>query len=236
MDEIVAPPPGPLQRLGRFALGQGAALAALAVLAAGLLGFAAVMEIVQDGTHRFDKAVLLGLRHPGALDQPIGPAWLSLAMREVTALGSIPVLGLLTLVALGYLVLDRQWRAVGLLLVSLPGGLLLNTLLKEGFERPRPELVARFMEVQTPSFPSGHAMLSAVGFLTLGALLAAGARRRRHRAYILTMAVLLTLLVGSSRVWLGVHWPTDVLAGWCLGVAWAMGCWLALRPWPHRGG
>ena len=74
-------------------------------------------------------------------------------------------------------------------------------------------------------------MLSAIGFLTLGALLAAGARRRRHRAYILTAAVLLTLLVGVSRVWLGVHWPTDVLAGWCLGAAWAMGCWLVLRRW-----
>jgi undecaprenyl-diphosphatase len=95
--------------------------------------------------------------------------------------------------------------------------------------------VARLVEVQTPSFPSGHAMLSAIGFLTLGTLLAAGARRRRHRAYILTVAVLLTLLVGSSRVWLGVHWPTDVLAGWCLGAAWAMGCWLALRRWRREG-
>lgn len=235
MENTVAPPPRLLQRIGRFALGQGAVLAALAVLAAGLLGFAEVLDLIEDGPHRFDEAVLETLRRPGAPDQPIGPPWLTLAMREVTALGSIPVLGLLTLMALGYLVLNRRWRAVGLLLLSLPGGLLVNTVLKLGFGRPRPELVPQLMDVQTASFPSGHAMLSVIGFLTLGALLATGMERRRHRAYILTMAVLLALLVGGSRVWLGVHWPTDVLAGWCLGAAWAMGCWLALRQWQWHG-
>ncbi|MBK1660741.1 phosphatase PAP2 family protein [Paracraurococcus ruber] len=231
MSDIVAPRAGLPQRIIRFALGQGAALAALGVLAAGLLGFALLVDLLEDESHGFDQAILLALRQPGAPDQPIGPAWLTLSIREVTALGSIPVLFLLTLLALGYLVLDRRWRAAALLLVSLPGGLLVNTLLKDAFGRPRPDLVARLAEVQTASFPSGHAMLSAIGFLTLGALLAAGARRRRHRAYILTMAALLTLLVGASRVWLGVHWPTDVLAGWCLGAAWAMACWLALRKW-----
>jgi undecaprenyl-diphosphatase len=235
MDNGVAPSSGLMQRLGRFALGQGAALAALAVVAAGLLGFAAVMQLVQGGSHRFDEAVLLALRHPGLPDQPIGPSWLTLSAREVTALGSIPVLTLLGLLALGYLLLDGRWRAVLLLAVSLPGGLLLNSALKHGFDRPRPELVARLAEVQTASFPSGHAMLSAIGFLTLGALLASGTRRRRHRAYILGMAVALTLLVGGSRVWLGVHWPTDVLAGWCLGAAWAMACWLMLRDWRAVG-
>ncbi|MFC7474604.1 phosphatase PAP2 family protein [Dankookia sp. GCM10030260] len=234
MDEVAAPLSRLLQRIGRFALGQGAALAALAVVAAGLLGFAAVMQLVQGGSHRFDEAVLLALRRPDAPDQPIGPAWLSLSAREITALGSIPVLALLGLLALGYLLLDRRWRAALLLLVSLPGGLLLNSALKQGFDRPRPALVARLMEVQTASFPSGHAMLSAIGFLTLGALLASGVRLRRHRAYVLGAAVALTLLVGASRVWLGVHWPTDVLAGWCLGAAWAMGCWLVLRDW-RRG-
>ena len=197
MDDGVAPASGLMQRLGRFALGQGAALAALAVVAAGLLGFAAVMQRVQGGTHRFDEAVLLALRRPGLPDQPIGPDWLTLSAREVTALGSIPVLALL-----------GCWRwlpAAGRALaggaaagVSLPGGLLLNSLLKQGFDRPRPALVARLTEVQTASFPSGHAMLSAIGFLTLGVLLASGARRRRHRAYILGMAVVLTLLVGAA--------------------------------------
>ena len=216
-------------RLRRLLAGQAAPLLALAVCAAGLLGFALLADLLEDGEHRFDEAVLLALRQPGDAAQPIGPAWLGLVMRDMTALGGIPVLGLFALVALGYLVLARQGRAALLLLVSLPGGLLLNTLLKHSFDRPRPALVAHLVDVQTLSFPSGHAMLSAVGYLTLGALLAGAAAQRRQQGYIMGVAVLLTLLIGGSRVYLGVHWPTDVLAGWCLGAAWAMGCWLLLR-------
>src|SRR5690349_8220976 len=160
-----SPSPGLLHRIGAFAMGQGAAVAALAVVAGGLLGFAGLMQLVEGGSHRFDETVMLALRQPGAPERPIGPAWLTLAAREITALGSIPVLGLLGLVALGYLLLDRRWRAVLLLCISLPGGLLLNTLLKEGFDRPRPDLVTRLAEVQTASFPSGHAMLSAISYL-----------------------------------------------------------------------
>jgi undecaprenyl-diphosphatase len=85
------------------------------------------------------------------------------------------------------------------------------------------------VEVHTASFPSGHAMLSAVCYLTLGALLAGVVPARRYKAYILGTAIFLTLLVGGSRIYLGVHWPTDVLAGWCLGAAWAMACWLGVR-------
>jgi undecaprenyl-diphosphatase len=213
-------------------VGQAAVLAALAVCAAGLLGFALLIGLASGEPHRFDTAVLLALRRPDGA--PLGPPWLALAMRDITALGSMAVLGLAGLVALGALALRRRWRAVWLLLLSLPGAMLLNTLLKHRFDRPRPELVSRLAEVATTSFPSGHAMLSAVGYLTLGALLAAAAERRRDRGCILGVAVGLTVLVGFSRVFLGVHWPSDVLAGWCLGAAWAMGCWLALRAWPRR--
>jgi undecaprenyl-diphosphatase len=208
-----------------------APLLALGACAAGVLGFVlAVAALGGGGARDFDEAVLRALRVPGAPADPLGPAWLELTLRDVTALGGVPVLTLLGLLALGYLVLVRRWRSALLVLVSLPGALLLNTALKRGFDRPRPELVAHLVEVRTESFPSGHAMLSAVVFLTLGAILAGGADRRlRHRGYVLGVAVLLTLLVGASRVYLGVHWPTDVLAGWCLGVAWAMGCWLLLR-------
>ncbi|MDN3566606.1 phosphatase PAP2 family protein [Paeniroseomonas aquatica] len=230
MDRTPLPfrPPLP-RRLLRLAAGQAVPLLALAVCAAGLLGFALLADMLEDGEHRFDEALMLALRQPGDAAQPIGPPWLALAMRDLTALGGIPVLGLLSLVALGYLLLARQGRAALLLLVSLPGGLLLNTLLKQGFDRPRPALVAHLVDVQTLSFPSGHAMLSAVGYLTLGALLAGAAAQRRQQGYIMGAAVLLVLLIGASRVYLGVHWPTDVLAGWCLGAAWAMGCWLVLQ-------
>ena len=216
-------------RVRRLLAGQAAPLLALAVCAAGLLGFALLADLLEDGEHRFDETVLMALRQPGDAAQPIGPAWLGLVMRDMTALGGIPVLGLFALIAFGYLLLARQGKAALLLLVSLPGGLLLNTLLKQGFDRPRPALVAHLVDVQTLSFPSGHAMLSAVGYLTLGALLAGAATQRRQQGYILGVAVLLTLVIGGSRVYLGVHWPTDVLAGWCLGAAWAMGCWLVLR-------
>jgi undecaprenyl-diphosphatase len=217
---------------------QLAPLLALAVCAGGLFGFLELMEVLKGDGRQVDEAVLLALRNPADPADPLGPPWLELTLRDITALGGIPVLGLLSLLALGWLVLRRRWRSVALLLLALPGGLLLNTLLKQGFNRPRPSLVAHLVEVETSSFPSGHAMLSAIGFLTLGALLAGGAERRRERGYILGAAVVLTLMVGSSRVYLGVHWPSDVLAGWCLGAAWAMGCWLLLdlsrRVFPDR--
>ena len=223
-------------RMLRLAAGQAVPLLALAVCAGGLLGFALLADMLEDGEHRFDETVLLALRRPEDPALPVGPAWLALVMRDMTALGGIPVLGLFSLLAFGYLLVARQGRAALLLLVSLPGGLLLNTLLKQGFDRPRPVLVAHLVDVQTLSFPSGHAMLSTVGYLTLGALLAGAAVRRLEQGYILGVAVLISLLVGGSRVYLGVHWPTDVLAGWCLGAAWAMGCWLALQFAPRLRG
>jgi undecaprenyl-diphosphatase len=103
--------------------------------------------------------------------------------------------------------------------------MMLSTGLKMGFERPRPDLVPHATQVYTASFPSGHAMLSAVTYLTLGALLSRVQRRRRVKAFFLGLALTLTLLIGLSRVYLGVHWPSDVLAGWCIGAAWASLCW-----------
>ena len=123
--------------------------------------------------------------------------------------------------------LARQRGAARLVAVSVGGGTALSSLLKLGFARPRPDLVPHAVEVYTASFPSGHAMLSAVTYLTLAALLARVQPRRRLRIYVLALAVLTSLLVGASRVYLGVHWPSDVAAGWCVGAAWALLCWLA---------
>src|SRR5690606_34414750 len=122
-----------------------------------------------------------------------------------------------------------RWREAFLVFVAVGGGQVLSSLLKLGIDRPRPDLVSHLMHVQTLSFPSGHAMMSAVTYLTLGALLAGMAPRMAIRAYVLSLAVLVTLLVGVSRIYLGVHWPSDVLAGWCAGFAWAMLCWLVAR-------
>jgi undecaprenyl-diphosphatase len=108
-------------------------------------------------------------------------------------------------------------------------------VLKIGFGRPRPELVAHSVRVFSASFPSGHAILSAVMFLTIGAVLTRAHADRRVKMYFMGLAVLLTVTVGLSRVYLGVHHPTDVLAGWCLGAAWAALGWITVLWLQARG-
>lgn len=205
-----------------------AALSALLLLTGLLLAFAELADEVTDGeTHAFDRAVLLALRTSGDSADPVGPAWLEAVFRDITALGGTPVLAIVTLVALGYLLLAGRRATALLVTAAVGGGVLLSNLLKAGFQRPRPDLVAHLVDVSSPSFPSGHAMMSTVTWLTLGALLATVQSTRRMKVYVIAVGASLALLVGASRVYLGVHWPTDVLAGWCIGAAWALGCWLA---------
>ena len=160
---------------------------------------------------------------------PIGPAWVAEAAHDITALGGRSILVAVTLFALGYLVLERKHGAAVFVTVAVGGGGLLSTLMKELFARGRPDVVPHLVAVSSPSFPSGHSMLGAILYLTLGALLARFAARRRTKVYVLTVALLTTFLIGSSRVYLGVHYPTDVLAGWCAGLVWALICWLVAR-------
>jgi undecaprenyl-diphosphatase len=135
------------------------------------------------------------------------------------------VLTLMTIAVTGFLLIDGKRGAAVLVLASVIGGVVLSSLLKLGVDRPRPDLVPHLVEEYTASFPSGHAMLSAVVYLTLGGLLSRVEGPRRIKIYFLSVAVILTLLIGLSRGFLGVHWPTDVLAGWCAGAAWAVLCW-----------
>lgn len=204
------------------------------------LGFAFVSiadEMSEGETRGFDEAVLLALRHADDLKRPIGPQWLEAAMVDVTSLGGVPVLTMIAVIAVLYLAVSRQFASAAFLAVAVAGGGLLTTVLKLGFARPRPDLVDHLVTVQSMSFPSGHAMSSAVIYLTIGALMANAERRRDVRGYIFAVAGFLTLVIGVSRVFLGVHYPTDVLAGWTLGAAWALLCWLAarwLRPQDHE--
>jgi undecaprenyl-diphosphatase len=212
-------------------------LATLLAAASALFAFAEIAEEVGEGdTHGFDEALLRAFRNPADLADPIGPAWLEIAMRDITSLGSTTVLTIVTLAAVFYLVMDGKRASAALVAVAVAGGTLLSFALKSGFDRPRPDLVAHLVEVSTLSFPSGHAMLSAVTYLTLGALLARTQPRRRIKFYVLSLAVLLTLMIGISRIYLGVHWPTDVLAGWCAGSAWALICWTVALWLQRRGG
>ena len=205
-------------------------LGALFVAAAGLWGFAAIVDEVLEGdVHEFDQTIMLALRSPLDTADPIGPPALEMAMRDITALGGFTVITLIGMIVVGYLVILRRWPSVILVLVSLIGGTILNTVLKNAFARPRPDLVAHLVDVHTASMPSGHAMISAVTYLTIGALLARVQPSRALKVYTVLVSVTLVLVIGLSRVYLGVHWPTDVLSGWCLGAAWAMTCWLAAQ-------
>jgi len=209
---------------------------ALLILGFGLFAFIGIAdEMLEGDTQRLDRWVLLALRAPGDPGDPLGPAWVEEMFRDFTALGGIGVLGLLTLISVGYLWLQGRHRIALFLLLAILGGLLLSLALKTGFDRPRPELVSHGSMVYTSSFPSGHSMLAAVVYLTGGALLAVVHSARRVRIYLIGCAVLATLLVGVSRVYLGVHWPSDVLAGWAAGAAWAAACWLLAHWLLQRG-
>jgi undecaprenyl-diphosphatase len=204
------------------------AVAMLVLLA--VLGFIVVADEVGEGdTQRFDDWAIRALRTPGDPANSLGPPWLEEMARDMTALGGVLTLTLVTAMVAGYLWLSRQRRTMVFVLVAVAGALLLSLCLKGFFDRPRPQLVPHLSNIATTSFPSGHSMLSSAIYLTLATLLARLVDSKRIKTYFICVAMLLTVLVGLSRVYMGVHYPTDVLAGWMAGVGWAMLCWLGAR-------
>jgi len=204
-------------------------LVLLLAIAAGVWAFATLASEVKEGeTSGFDRRILLAMRLPGDL-APIGSPAVQEAVRDVSALGGVSLLGLITVIASGFLVLDGKSHMAYFAAGSVAGGMIVSTLLKDVFQRPRPEIVPHIAYAANTSFPSGHSMMSAVTYLTLAALLARSQERKRLKAYFLLLAALLTFIVGVSRIYLGVHWPTDVLAGWTAGAVWALLCWLVAK-------
>lgn len=202
----------------------------LAAAAAGIWGFIALSdEMLEGDTHTIDTQILLALRSSGDSNDPLGPHWLEEMGRDFTALGGVGVQLLLTGAMVGALWIAGKRRAAAMVLFAVVGGVLLSNLLKGAFDRPRPDLVPHGSYVYTSSFPSGHSMAAAITYLTLGTLLMRLTHRRALKIYFLSLALLLTLLVGISRVYLGVHWPSDVLAGWTAGLVWALVCWAIMR-------
>jgi undecaprenyl-diphosphatase len=201
------------------------AIAAAALLA----GFGMLADEVLEGeTVAVDRAVTLLFRDNGDLNDPIGPMWLEEAARDVTSLGSFSILGLIVIVTVSYLWLHGKRSVATFVSIAVLSGTVLSNVLKEVFDRPRPDVEAA-TRVFTASFPSGHATLSAVVFLTLGVLLAESTSDKRLRGFFIGLGIFLTLTVGISRVYLGVHYPTDVIAGWSLGAAWALLCWACYK-------
>jgi undecaprenyl-diphosphatase len=211
-------------------------LLALLAVVLGFWGFYRLASAVRAGaTQDLDEHILRALRDPDDPTRTIGPPWAQEVGRDLTALGGIACLCLITAGVAGFLLLAHKYHALGLLLLAVIGGWLLSTLLKESFDRPRPSVVPHLSYVMTSSFPSGHSMLSAVVYLTLGSLLARLVQPMRLKLYFIAVALLLSCLVGLSRVYLGVHYPSDVLAGWAAGLTWAVLCWLLARYLQRKG-
>lgn len=235
MESPLDPPAGldaPVRRsrIG-FARREARLIVAFLALAAALLAVVRLgFEIREDGTSSFDRWLLVALRSPADLAVPAGPGWLRPVAIDISALGGVTALTLFTVTAVGYLLATRRWTTAALLAAAVISGSLLGQLLKSTFARARPTLVPHLVEVHSLSYPSGHATNSAVVFLTLGAMLARAQTARAPRIYVMTAAIVFTVLVGCSRVYNGVHWPTDVLAGWVIGGSWALVWWaVALR-------
>ena len=200
-------------------------LVLVALIALGLLLFLHIASEVGEGeTMAFDRAILMALRVPGRPWEPIGPRWLLNVMMQITAIGGGTFLTLMSGMVAAYLFAARRPATAVFVIGAVAGGAILDSILKDVFERPRPGLVTHLVNVSSASFPSGHAMNSTVTYLTLGVLLAKTERRRAVRIYLISAAIVLALLVGFSRIYLGVHWPTDVIAGWCIGSVWALTC------------
>jgi len=202
----------------------------LFILVTALLAFIYVAKEVSSGdTQKFDEWVLSNLRDGEATRLPIWPTWFTAIMTDITALGGATVIFLITSAVFFYLLIQKQYEFMLLILIATIGGALLSFGLKELFARERPPLIFHLLTVKSMSFPSGHAMMSSVVYLTQGALLAKVQSNKNLRAYILLIAIILVFLIGISRIYLGVHYPTDVLAGWSVGLAWASFCWLAAK-------
>lgn len=195
-----------------------------------LWAFFTIADEVDEGeTRALDERLMLLFRTPGDLNDPVGPRTFEEAVRDVTALGGFTVITLVTVVAVLAFLFHRRVRHAAVLAGAVVLAVISSEAMKAIYARPRPELVTHGSYVYSASFPSGHSTLSATTFLTLAILIASLEGRRRTKALVWTLALALLGAVGLSRVYLGVHWPSDVLAGWCLGAVWALGAWIVLR-------
>lgn len=194
----------------------------LAVVGLGGAFGALASEMLEGETVAFDRAITHVFRVAPQFVEPIGSPWLPHAVIDITALGSVSILTLVTVLVFVFLLLSKRPHQALLVAGAIAGGALLSWVLKAIFARPRPEIVPHLVEVSSLSFPSGHATNSAIVYLTLAMLLSRAYTERATRLFILGAAIFLTMIVGISRIYLGVHYPSDVAAGWMAGGCWAL--------------
>ena len=209
-----------------------------AALGIAVLLVAAVGTLIDRGGElNIDRAIMLWTRHGTIHGAPIGPAWVKAAMVDITALGGVTILTTFTIIAVLFLALERLWLTMLLVIGGTLSGAIAVSVAKAIVARPRPEIVDHLVTESSASFPSGHATSSAIVYLTLAALVMQIVRGRIVRGYIMGVAGLLVIAIGCSRVYLGVHWPSDVLTGWSFGALWAL-MWWAIGAWIrlHRAG
>lgn len=195
-----------------------------------ILFFIFLTFLIRSGIlQKYDYSILLLFRKQGEISSPIGPVWVTEMLRDITSLGSETVLTILVVIIAIFLILRKEYRTLYLILLVASGGFLVDLLLKYSFARERPDIVLHLTYVSSKSFPSGHSMMSAAIYLSLATIIARTQKNLTIRIYLITIAAILAFLIGISRVYLGVHYPSDVLAGWIAGSTWAAVCWISSR-------
>ena len=208
-------------------------LAALLLALGGVFAFISLTdEVLEEETVDFDQRLFEAI---AGRYQRSGPAAQEM-WRDLSALGGMTVITLLAAGVTLFLLLRRQWRSAGFLVISIVGGLIISTLIKILINRARPDFLEVHLLPPSASFPSGHATHSAVVYLAIAILLTKLVESVRLKAYILAMGLLVPLLVGISRIALAVHWPTDVVGGWLIGLAWGLLVYAAATYMQAHGG
>lgn len=191
-------------------------------LAAGIFIFCLdSLAVVSGKLNNIDNSILLTLRNSGNTSIPIGPAWLLDFMRDISALGGVTVVVLITILTSGFLIIKREYGSLKVILLAVIAGGIFELLLKEIFARPRPQIVSHLVTVDSLSYPSGHSVMSVIIYLSLITIIFGLNINKKIKIYFLYSAIFLILLIGISRIYLGVHYPSDVLGGWALGLAWS---------------
>ena len=208
-------------------------LAVSGIVAGLLLLLCGVAVVLEAGWLRsVDESVLLAARSADDPSEPVGPVWVGEFARDLTALGGYTLLILISVSVWVFLRLERSRNEASWFAATAGVGYLLNFTLKHVVARPRPDLVTHLSLVDSPSYPSGHAMMTTVIFLAIGLLFREAVSRQAVKTLAIALPLTVAASVGLTRVYLGVHYPSDVFAGFCCGLAWTSGCW-RFRPMNH---